>query len=331
MKNLFSKEHFVVSDFDKQQRHQSLLIFFLLAIFFIATAFTFLNMLYCFSDCVGSIVSGSKDVMLKDLLRSLPMFFSFFMTLWSLLLVHAFFRNASDERRTKSIYKNAIVVICFAVINIAYVIVGLITGRYLSMIEGSPSPLFPLDSVLYSVLFIALAVFMLIYAKKLAAKFPYVVPSRGPIVTKARFIYCLGITLWMLFALFCFSEFWMGLFIIDFTHGYLLYSIALLVVYFVNGLFFIMWELYYNQVKAESRKVILLPLAIIALCVSAGAAAFYFVALGLNLDGPANVGFGVLPVAFAASVNIATVLVVAVPIIVSVIALIKGIILRVKK
>ena len=59
-------------------------------------------------------------------------------------------------------------------------------------------------------------------------------------------------------------------------------------------------------------------------------AVLYFVGLGVNLDGPSNAGFGILPVAFAASVNIATMIVVATPLIVSVVALIKGLLLRKK-
>ena len=331
MKNLFSKEHFLYPGFEPKQRHQSLFVALLLGIFYIFSAFTFMNMLYCFADCVGSIVSGSADVAMTDFLRSVPMFLSFFMTLWTLLLVHAFFRNVSDERRMHSLKKDAIVVIVFAGVTIGYVLVGLITGRYLSLVEGAPSPLYPLDAILYAVFFLAIGVFALIYSKKLKDKIPYVVPSRGPIVNRGRFGYCLVITLWMLVSLFCFSGFWIGLFIIDFLHGYLAYSIALLLVYLTNACFFIVWEFYYNEVKAESRKVILFPLGIVALVVSVCVAVFYFVALSLNLDGPANVGFGVLPVAFAASVNIATLLVVMTPIIVSIVALFKGLNLRKKK
>lgn len=330
MKNMFSKENFLLSGFDKGQRRQSTLVSICLMVLYICSAFCFMNMLYCFADMVGSIVSGSADVMLYDFLRSIPIFLSFFMTLWTLLLVHAFFRNVSEEKRMKSLTKNAIAILCFAVINIAYIIVGLVMGKFSSIVEGSPSPLYPLDAVLYSVLFIAIAVFALIYKAKLAQKYAYVVPSRGPIVTKGRFGYCLVITLWMLVSLFCFAGFWTGLFIIDFVHGYLAYSIGLLLVYFVNFLFFTAWEFYYNEVKEEARKDVLLPLAIIGLVISVAAAAYYFVALGFNLDGPSNVGFGVLPVAFAASVNIATMVVVATPIIVSVVALIKGILLRKK-
>ena len=59
-------------------------------------------------------------------------------------------------------------------------------------------------------------------------------------------------------------------------------------------------------------------------------AILYFVSLGGGMDAPSNAGFGMFPVAFAASVNIATLLTVATPIIVSVVALIKGIFVRKK-
>lgn len=330
MKDLFNKEHFLFTDLDKKRRRQSLIVGLVIALLYLASAFTFMNMLYCFADIIGSIVSGSADVAIYDLLRSLPIFLSFFMTLWTLLLAHAFFRNVSDERRMKSLFKNAIAILCFAEVNILYIIIGTAAGKYASLVEGSPSPIYPLDAMLYSILFVAIGVLALLYAKKWKDRLPYIVPSRGPIVTRGRFGYCLVVTLWMLVSLFCFGGFWMGLFIIDFVHGYQAYSIALLLVYLVNACFFIVWEFYYNEAKAESRKVILLPLAIVGLCVAVFAAGFYFIGLGFNLDGPSNVGFGVLPVAFAANVNIATLLVVATPIIVSVVALIKGIRLRKK-
>ena len=330
MKELFSKENFAFSGFDKKQRTQSLIVFGLLALAFIISAFSFMNAFYCFVDVIGSIVSGSADVAIYDLLRSLPLFLTLFMAIWSMLLVHAFFRNVSDEKRVKSLYKNGFALIGFAAVCIIYVIVGLISGKYLSIVEGSPSALFPLNTVIASVLYCAVGVFAILYAKKYQEKFPYVVPSRGPIVNKGRFGYCLAISLWMLIALFCFAGFWMGLFIIDFRHGYGLYGAALLIIYCINAFFFICWELYFNELTEEGKKKVLLPLAIIASAISVIAIAFYFIVLGTNLDAPANMGFGLLPVAFAASVNIATMLVVATPLIVSIVALIKGLLIRKK-
>ena len=328
MKDLFSKENFLFPEFDKTQRRQSLIVAGILGLLFVMASFCFLNWLYCFANIVGSIVSGSVDVMVKDFGRSVPMLLSLLMTIWAMLLVHGIFRNVSDERRMRSLRKDSIVIIAMGGVNVVYIVSGLIAGTYISMIEGSPSPLFPLDAMLYSLFFVCLGVLGLVYAAKLSQKAPYLVPSRGPIVTRGRFGYCLVITLWMLVALFCFAGFWTGLFIIDFIHGYAAYSIALLVVYCLNAFYFIVWEFYYNEVKAERRKVVLMPMAIIGLIVAVIVAIFYFVALSFNLDGPSNVGFGVLPVAFAASVNIATMLVVATPIIVSFVALMKGIRLR---
>ena len=328
MSNIFSRDNFDVASFNVDQRRQNLVVTLGLGVFFAFAAFAFMNMLYCFADIIGSIVSGSADVAIQDLLRSVPIFLSFFMTQWFLLLIHAFFRHVSEEKLKASIKKNSIAIIIFAGVTIVYVIVGLITGRYLSFVEGSPSPLFPLDSVIYSVVFLALGILGLLYGSKLREKIPYLVPLRGSIVRRGRFGYCLIIALWMLVAIYAFGAFWTGVFIIDFVHGYLAFSIALLVVFLVNWIFFAVWEFFYNQVKEEKRKDVLLPLAIIGLVVAIAAALFYFVALSFNLDGPSKVGFGVLPVAFAASVNIATLLVVATPVIVSVVALIKGIVLR---
>ena len=74
-----------------------------------------------------------------------------------------------------------------------------------------------------------------------------------------------------------------------------------------------------------------MPLAIAGVALSVIVVALYFVSLGTGLDAPSNAGFGMFPVAFAASVNIATMLTVVTPLIVSVVALIKGLLLRKQK
>lgn len=330
MKKLFYKDNFLFPTFNNRQSKQSIFVSISIAILFVLSSFLFLHALYGFVDAIGSFVSGSTDVMIKDILRILPLIVCFLMTLWTMLLFHTLHRNVNDERREKSLKKNSIVVASFGVFNIVYVIVCLIVGKFSSIVEGSPFPIYPLDTLLYSLLFIAIACFVFFYSKKSAEKIPYVVPSRGPIVTKARFFYCFGMAIWMLVALYSFAGFTHGLFIIDFRHGYQAFSIALLFMFLVNVVFIVFWEFYYNELKVEARKQLLLPLAICGTCLSLISTIFYFVALGLNLDGPANVGFGVLPVTFAASVNIATLILVFAPVIVSIIALIKGFLIRKK-
>lgn len=330
MKKFFSKENFLLSDFDKKQKIQSLIVSLVVIVLFLLSAFTFFNAFYGFVDCIGSIVSGSADVAIKDITRSLPLILTVFMSIWGLLLAHALFRNASDERRMKSLKKNAFALIGFAVINVIAIIVMLAIGKIHSLVEGAPSPLFPLDTILYSLIYVAIAVFALIYPKKLQEKIPYVIPNRGQIVTKARGLYCTFVSFWMLIAIFSCAAFIEGLFIVDFIHGYFFYSFAILLVFLVNTLFMAVWEFYYNELKDEKKKEFLLPLAIAGLVVAVLTAIIYIVALTMNLDGPSNVGFGILPVAFAASVNIATLLVVFTPVIVSVVALIKGLLIRKK-
>lgn len=328
MKEFFAKENFVFSSLDKKQRLQSFIVSGLLILFFLFSAFTFVNALYCFADAIGSIVCASFDVAIKDLLRSLPIIVSFLMSLWTLLLLHGVFRNASEERFHKSLFKNSIVLMAMGGFNILYVIIGLIVGKYSSLVEGSPSALYPLDAVLYSLLFIAIGVFVMVYLKKLQSKLPYLVPTRGPIVHKLRGLYCTFVSIWLLVTIFSLGSFLLGLFIIDFEHGYLAYSLAILFVFLVNFLFIGIWEFYYNELVESKRKEFLLPLSILGLSVSVIELAFYFIALGNNLDGPSNVGFGILPVAFAASVNIATLVVVFTPLIVSVTALVKALLQR---
>ena len=330
MKHLFDKSNFALSSFDQKQKRQSIVVAILLIVFFIVSSFTFFNMFYAFADIIGSIVSGSADVAIKDLLRSLPLFVTFLMTLWTLLLLHASFRRVNDEKWRKSLFKDAICIIAFAGFNILYVIICLITGKYSSIVEGSPSPLFPLDSVLYSLLFIAIGVIVILYVKKFETKLPYLVPSRGEVVRKARGAYCTFVTLWMLIALFCFSAGLFSIFIYDFAHEYVFFGIATILIYCLSPIQLGFWEFYYNELTMEKKKELLLPISIISTGVSVVFTALYMIALSTNLDAPSNAGFGMFPVAFAASVNIATLIVVFTPLIVSITALIKGLLLRKK-
>ena len=328
MKKFFSKDNFILSGFNKGQKVQSLIVSLALILFFVFSSYTFFNALYAFADCIGSIVCGSMDSALRDATRSLPIFLSCFMSIWGMLLFQAAFRNVNDEKRVKSLKKNAIALLAFAGVNLVAIIIMLAMGKFHSLVEGSPSPLYPLDSILYSLIFVALGVFTLVYLSKLQEKLPFQLPQRGSIVKKARGLYCTFVSFWMLVAMFSFAGFTLGIFIYDFAHEFVFFGIALLLVYLVNVLFLGVWEFYYNELKDEKKKEFILPLAIAGLIVSVISTVLYMVALGSGLDAPSNAGFGILPVAFTASVNIATLVVVFTPIIVSVTALIKALVGR---
>ena len=330
MKKLFERKDFVLSGLDKTQKKQTLAVMCTLAGFFLLSAFTFMNFLYCLSDCIGSIVCASADVALRDALRSMPIFLSFFLSLSGLMVAHTFYRNESTEILRKKAKKHAVLGIALGGILIVYVIAMRIAGKYLSLVEGAPSPIYPLDAVLYALFYIALGVLVLLYFKKWAAAHPYVGPSRVPVSQSVRGLRCFFRTFWLLIGLYGFCGFFYSIFIVDFSNGYVPYSLAMMLVSLVAFLSVAVWELFYNNLTAEKRKTFTPPLSLGLLCCSVVSTVLYFVALKNNLDGPANVGFGLLPIAFSASVNFATLLVVAMPLIVSITALVKGLIRKLK-
>ena len=330
MKKLVEKSDFTFNDWNAHQRKQSLVVSVLCIIFFVFSAFTFFNAFYGFVDAIGSIVSGSIDVALRDLFRSIPLFLVCFMSIWGLLMFHASFRKNNDERWHKSLKKDAICLLAFAAFNLGYIIVGRIVGTYSSFVEGSPSAWYPLDTILYSVIFVAIGVFTLLYLTKFEKDHPYEVPARGEFVTKARGLYCTFMAFFLLIALFGFSAGLFSLFIYDFKHGYAFYGIATILVYLLSPVILGCWEFFYNELTEDKKKEKLLPLAIISCSVSVLFVVLYMIALSTNMDAPSNAGFGMFPVAFAASVNIATLIMVFSPLIFSVVALIKGLIARKK-
>ena len=97
MKKIFDRNSFVLTGLDQKQKKQNLIVIAAVVLFFILSAFTFMNFLYCLSDCIGSIVCSSVDISLRDALRSMPIFLSFFMTLGGLMTAHTFYRNESAE------------------------------------------------------------------------------------------------------------------------------------------------------------------------------------------------------------------------------------------
>ena len=328
MKKLFDKFNFTLSSFDKKQKTQSLVVSLLVIASYVMAAFTLFDALYAFSDIVGCFVSSSPDVAIKDALRSAPLFLMFFMAILIVILFHVTFRRTNEQKWKKKLMGYSIAIITIASINIIYIIVGLFVGKYYSLVEGAPSPLYPLDSILYALFGIAIAVANILYVKKYAEKYPYIVPVRSGIVTKVRIVYCIPLVLYYIISLFGLSGGLYSIFIYDFVHEYAFYGVGVVLAYLSSPLVLGVWEFYYNELKEEKKKELLLPLSLISTGVTVVFAALYFISLSTNLDAPSNAGFGMFPVTFSASVNIATMIVVALPVLFSLVAVVKGLIIR---
>ena len=324
MKTLFDRRS-VLSGLDARQKKQAGAVMLGVAVCFAFSAFTFMDFLYCLSDCIGSVVCGGLDIALRDALRSLPVFLSFFLSLSGLLGAHAFYRNEGGDILRKRAKSCAVFAVVLGAVIAFYVLAMRIAGRYLSLTEGGPSRLYPLDALLYAMLYIACGASVLAHLKRSP---DFAGPCRAPIPRRGKVVRYVFRFLWLLIALYGFCGFFFGLFILDFSAGYVPYTLAFLLVSLVAFLSIAVWELYYNNLTEAARRAVTLPLALVSLAVSLATAATYFFTLKHNLEGPANVGFGVLPVAMSAGVNLATLLVVLTPLIVSVAAIVKGLRIR---
>ena len=56
MKKIFDRSNFVLSELGGKQKRQSAFVTLYVVSFFLLSAVTFMNFLYCISDCMGSIV-----------------------------------------------------------------------------------------------------------------------------------------------------------------------------------------------------------------------------------------------------------------------------------
>ena len=125
---MFDKSDLVTSNLDAKQKKQSLIATLSVIILFALSAFTFMNFLYCLSDCIASTVSASADIAIRDALRSVPVFLSFFITLCGLMVAHTFYRNDSREILKRNAKFFASAGIGIGAVLILYVIVMLIAG-----------------------------------------------------------------------------------------------------------------------------------------------------------------------------------------------------------
>lgn len=327
MKKLFDSNNFIFNSLNKREQIQTYIVIASLIVFFVFSAFTFMNFLYAIADVAGSLVCGSNDVAIKDAIRSVPIFLSFFLSLSGLMVAHTFYRNESSDILKVRAKKHAMIGIVLGSLIILYVFIMRIAGKYISLFEGAPSLLYPFDSIIYAVFFIAFGIFIWMYFKKTNGE-SFIGPARKPLSNKARIVKCIFRSIWLLLCLYGFCGFNYSIFIVDFKIGYVFYSIMVMLISFLVLMTIIIWEFYYNNLTEEKRKELTLPLGIILSIVTLVFTILYFIALKINLDGPANVGFGILPIAFAANVNFATLLVAFTPVIVSITTLVKGIIRR---
>lgn len=326
IKELFNKETFVSNNVDKTSKKHSLILTIITAVLYVFAAFCMFNFIYAMCDVVGSFVSGSPDAAIRDILRSLPIFLSFVATYNLLALAHNFRRNVSKEIRNKSLKYNSIAAISLAGVIIVTAFINLFRGAYDNLIEGYPSPLYPLDSILYSLFIIAVGILSLVYSKKWEEKHPYLGVNRSPSAEgKEKVVHHIFLVIWTLISLYGLAAFILSPIFIDWIHGHVFFSLMLVLMLILPTIYLLWWEFYYNELKATNRKNNLIP-ALVGLCVGVIVVGLYCLAYNLDPQAPNLADFTLLAIDYTASVNATALLYSACNLIVPFVAVIKAII-----
>ena len=328
-----AKSSFLSATYTTKQKRQSHIISLLLLVMFLLSSFIFFYMAYSVIDVAGSVVSGSSDVAIQDLIRNMPIIISFLISFYAMMAIHALQKGVDEKRRIKSVFKDSLVTLVFSIVNIIYVLVMLIIKRYDSLIEKSPTYLFPLDTMLFSLLFVGISIVMILKIKKKEKNKSYSLPLRKIALADnkiLRFFYCFGIVVWTLVSLYGLTAGIYSIFIYDFAHEYVFYGIMTILIYLLSPIYLGVWQFYFHALTEEKKAAVQLPLSLISLGISIVVTFLYFLSLSLDLDAPSNAGFGMFPIAFAASTNLGTFLIVFMPGIVSIINVITALIKKAK-
>jgi hypothetical protein len=328
MKELFKKENRILASCDKKTWNQSFTLSILIILLFATCAGYFFDFVYMMCDIIGSIISSSSDIALRDIVRSLPYLSSTIGCIFVLGNLHILFRNYNKDITCKRIFKHSITIIVFGTISALAPLIGLGTKVYSSLIEGSPTDLYPLDQMLTGLVLIVIGVLSVIITTKLKNEINLSLPTRGVENKKCRVIANIGKGIWLLVALFSFSATIYFFKSIDLSNGYVFYSIMLFILFILPWVYMMIYEFHYLELKEEVRKEHDFIIGLVGTIISLVSIILFFISLSLNIDGPSNVGFGLLPVDFTASINVFNIIYPLTIVTVPMVKLIQGIIYK---
>ncbi len=300
-------------------------IYIVPVLIFIAAAFNFFFFLYGICDIIGSIICGSFNVAGRDLMRSLPLFLNVVSLILLLYLYHYLTHGESIEHSKKKIFEYAIALIAVSAIIIIWVIYGCASGVYLSIAEGSPSWIYPLDIFLGNIVFLAIGICTIIFKGKLKESQYHVTEK------KINGGFATATCVWLCCALYAFAAWCYSFGSLDFGSEYTAYSIGQMILFFVAWALLFVYEIVFKVVKPEYKKKVLFPTGIACFAVGIFAIVYYFASLAGNLDAPSNGGFGLLSIDFTASVNAINLIYFLAILIPSIVILVQAIRIKVKK
>lgn len=296
--------------FNFEKINEKKLYTILTVIFWVLGAWMLWEFVYELSHMVGAIVSRDAAYALYETLRMLPMTLGMI----AILFFNMFLLNAYIAKDLKARAFNWKIMSIFAVVAgvamIIYVIAGLISGRFLSLVEGFPTILYPLDTVLLAIIFILGSVWACKYSKYLAAgssdeasvtSLPFAVCRFNPVLRGIGRFFCF---LSFLVTICAFAASCYGPFIMDWCHGYVLFNIVFWLNYFTAFFMYFCYRFIYCKKSNEEKPACLKKLSLSFLIGNVVLMALYLVVVQFNVEAPAQNAFGLYPIDFTASANV---------------------------
>lgn len=283
------------------------------------------EVVYELSHMVGAIVSGDPGYALGEFLRMLPMVLVVATFLFDGVFLHNAFVADNDKVRRDNWKKMGVFMFVMSALIVVYVLVGMITGRYFSIVEGNPTWLFPLDTVIFAVLFTGFGYWAL--KRKPLENLKYGTRHYKGVVRGIGLFFCI---LSYFISTSAFAGFMYGIFIMDWSHGYLLFNFAMLLVFAVAFGNFAVYRFVYRKLPEGGKPSGLVKMSLISLGVALISIALYLAAVEAYPMAPNQNAFGLYPVDFTASVSVFPFILGANNILVPVCALIYGLIAKKK-
>ena len=288
-----------------EARRERRFYMFLSVIAFIPGAFALWEINYELWNMIGSVASGSPDMALTEALRMVPLYMAGAALILFLVYTNGAYRAKNEKARIRKWLAGGTVTVILGVITAAYVVIGVVLGEYGELIEGYVSPLYPLDMLLAGVVFIGIGFLSIHYAAVLRRKpsaLPYVT-DKGLFGLRLCTFGCLR-ALGLAMAMIGFAASVWGIFVLDFTHGYLMYSIVLWLNYFTAFAMYFAYKYIFCETKPEIRGTAAVKLGAIFLIVNVVLFALHLVTVQIWNEAPNVAAFGILPADFLSSMNV---------------------------
>ena len=301
MNGLFAKENRIAATLSDSGKTEHRMYSLAAAALFLLTAFLLWEFVYEFCNMIGSVVSGSPEQALVELLRVLPLVLLTVDCLClSVHLQRARFAPSAKARvrQWARLGRSAVVL---GILVVLAILCGEFTGGYETLIEGNPTPWFPLDVCLGGVLSIMFGHFTALRKEQIADR-----ASELPFDSKESSGFRAGLgrvlrVLCYMAGLCGFAACVFSTYVMDWRHGYLFFNVVLVLNYFTAFAMVFLYRFGYQELKSELAPSAGRKLALGFLVINAALLVLYFVAVEIQNEAPNQNAFGILPIEFTAS------------------------------